>query len=72
MHGFMLFRMGFSRGRLYYHATDELTMGIAFPEICQAVHAVWSCVQLCDITFQAMILVDLNIFQSLILMRFQP
>ena len=27
---------------------------------------------LCDITFQAMTLVDLNIFQSLILMRFQP
>ena len=27
---------------------------------------------LCDITFQAMILDDLNIFQSLILMRFQP
>ena len=46
---FALFRMGFSlhgypTDRLYYHATDELTMGIAFPEICQAVHAVWSCV----------------------------
>ena len=46
---FTLFRMGFSLGiyptdRLYYHATDKLTMGIALSEICQAVHAVWSCV----------------------------
>ena len=63
MHGFYYgFKSGYPTDRLYYHATDEPTMGIAFalsnilPEVCQAVHAVWSCVYVTLNTFQAMIL----------------
>ena len=55
---FTLFRMGFSlhgypTDRLYYHATDELTMGIAFPEtdMSGGARSVELC--LCDITFRS-------------------